>query len=185
MVVAASANAVTAFSNYGPGDSFVSSAGWTIGESTEQRVASQFTSAASGQLDYIKLTLFAPTPGLVNVILHEDNNDTVGNGIQAWGITPASNDTTYTLNNPFPSTVLTAGTKYWLEVRAFGTSTHVAWNFNDQGNTLPTSFANGNGAFGSPSVTDAGVFEVAVVPEPASLTVLALASLAALKRRKK
>lgn len=178
-----SAFADVAYSSFGPSDSFNPSSGWTIGATENQRVAFQFTSATTGVLASVEFASFTITDGDINVFLFDDNNDERGSQMIAWGETlTAGPSVIKTLTNPFPSVGLTAGSKYWLEIRPISSGLWAAWNENDQGlsslayseNTLGSGYGN----------LATSAFRVNTVPEPASMAALGLGALALVRKRR-
>jgi len=178
--------ATVAFSTFGPGDSYNAGTSYTIGApGTEQDFACQFVSAESGVLSSVELALTSITVGDINIFLYEDNSDTIGSQMIGWGHTLNSNGI-FTFNNPFPSVQLTAGNKYWLEVQPIGSTMWGGWFWNDQSINGLNHFSDvvPNDAYFT-GIQSAYRVNVDAVPEPATMTVLALGALAALKRRKK
>ncbi|GIK33152.1 MAG: PEP-CTERM sorting domain-containing protein [Fimbriimonadaceae bacterium] len=184
--VVASSQAIVAFSNFGAGDSYNVSSGWSLlsGGFGSQFVSHQFVSGASGSLESIEVA-FGHVDGTndYSVSLRDDSSDAPGSYITTWsGIAAGAfgaGDPPIFLPNGFPSIVLSSGTKYWVEVKPTTDGTWGGWNFNDQGDTRLTSFNDG-----APSVSDAGAFRVNVVPEPASMAALGLGAVALIRRRK-
>jgi hypothetical protein len=183
-VISCVSNAAVAYNSFGPEDSVNDMFSWTIGGSQNQRVAAQFESSESGMVTSVELGLKSSIPGLINILLFEDNNNTIGNQLVAWGHT-LDTPGNFTFQNVFPSVQLTAGNKYWLEARPSDSEVSGGWAWNNQGiNALIDYTQDGTPA---QAVTTQTAFRVNVdaVPEPATMTVLGLTALAALKRRKK
>lgn len=193
LVVAGSANAVVAFTNFGAGDSFLTSTGWTISGPTSAPgnfdQGEQFTAGATGSVSTIRLAL--QNVGGSNdyaVSLYEDAGDSVGTWMTTWwgsGLGSFGSSYILTLVNGFPSVALTAGNKYWLIASAPG-DTWNAWMFNNQGGMGNHAFSADDGASYGYSTQNQGAFEVNVVPEPASMSAIAAGIAAmALRRRRK
>lgn len=185
-----SAFADVAYSSFGPSDSFTATSGWTIGgtSGTGQRVAFQFTSASTGVLNTVEYAAFGIVPGDINVLLHEDNSGVIGNQMVAWGASLVSGPASITtLTNVFPSVALTAGNKYWLEIRGVTNGVWGGWNFNDQGLDSNAFSANESFPAGNYSTLQTAAFRVTtgVVPEPASMAALGLGALALVRKRRK
>ncbi len=180
-----SAFADVAYSSFGPSNSFIPGDGWTIGGNNNQRIAMQFTSAVSGVLASVEYASFGVVAGDLNILLYEDNAGTIGNLKIGWGeSTVPGPDAITTLVNPFPSVSLTAGAKYWLELRGVTSGVWAAWNLNNQGLTSNAFFATDSNS-GSYTTLDTATFRVNTVPEPASMAALGLGALALVRRRRK
>lgn len=188
MAVCSAALAQIAYNNFGPGDTFIGSDGWSIGGSGEQGIALQFDSLATGMLVEIRFASFYLTGSSdLQIQLREDSSNEVGAVIKTWNITKTDGlpGTITALTSSDPSIVLTTGTTYWL-----GMSTnpggHHGWNLNDQGDTgrLAFNFSGGSWNYTDPEFFSA--FDVTVVPEPASMIALGIgvAALVARRRRK-
>lgn len=181
-----SAFANVAYSSFGPLDSYDTASGWTIGGNTNQTVAFQFESATTGVLSSIEYASFGIVAGDINILLYEDNSDQVGNQMVGWGqsIVPSGNAIT-TLTNPFPNIALTAGSKYWVELRGVSSGVWGGWNQNDQSiNSLAYYTSTGGSAY-STLLTSAFRVNTGVVPEPASMAALGLGALALVRKRRK
>jgi len=184
---AVSAFADVAYSSFGPGDSYATAAlGFYIGGGDPQRVAVQFTSATTGVLGSVEFATQTILSGDINVLLFTDNFDEVGTQMIAWGETlTAGPSVISTLTNPFPSVTLTAGSKYWLELRPVTSGMWAVWNENNQGLANWAFAANSTG--GNYTMINAPAFRVTtgVVPEPASMAALGLGAFALIRKRRK
>ncbi len=179
-----SAFADVAYSSFSSTNSFNTGAGWSIGGSSEQVIAFQFTSAASGVLASVEYASFGLLAGDINILLYKDNADTIGDQIIGWGKSVVPGPSTIeTLTNSFPSVSLTAGAKYWLELRGVSNGVYTAWNENDQGLNSNAYYWNSGGSGYTTLATSA--FRVNTVPEPASMAALGLGALALVRKRRK
>jgi hypothetical protein len=133
---------IVVFNNFGPNNTFDTDAGYlATGVATSngpEWSACQFTSTASGVLD--KVTIAAGNlsgSNFINVTIHQDVGDMVGDGIIEWSRGPlppfGGSHAPLVLINPFPSVTLLADTKYWVSVRPDSATTHSIWNHNNQG----------------------------------------------------
>ncbi len=184
--LAVSAFADVAFSSFGPGDSFTSPTGIGIGGLSFQSGAFQFTSATTGVLATVEFAAFTVRNGNVTVHLRTDDNNELGDELIAWD-TALNTDTPMvrTLTNSLQSVALSAGSKYWLEIRPVTNGMYAAWCDNDQGLFSRAYYQStgGEGYLTLPTAT----FRVNtnVVPEPASMAALGLGALALVRKRRK
>jgi hypothetical protein len=192
------ANAEVAYSNYtaGLGYNSAPAAGWVItGPGAAVPVpfsmANQFTSAASGILDTVTVSLGHESGGTnwVVSLYNDDGTNDPGTAITSWGfpysMPNSAGGGSITLVNTTPSIMLSAGTKYWVAVAAdWSTSPTLygAWKWNSKGDGAPIlegphKFSSDNGmTWSSAIVMPRGVFQVTVaaIPEPGAVVLLAI-----------
>ncbi len=195
VALSAQAGAVVAFNNFGAGDTFNTGTGWTASGPTSSAGAvqsiSQFTSSASGSLLSITaaVSLAAGSNSAQLWLYNDSGSDTIGSAITGWsfGSLPAfgGSFSPTVLFNGFPSITLTAGSKYWIGVNPGASDTWAVWNWNSTGNSGPHGASTNGGASYTYDTNTAGAMRVEVVPEPATMTALALGVVALLRRRKK
>jgi PEP-CTERM motif-containing protein len=155
----------------------------------ELALASSFSLSADASLDFLVLPLgYVLGTNAVDLYLMSDVAGVPGTIIEAFHLTNLANwglstplVTATSLLNP----LLVANAQYWVVAAAAGTSVF-GWNLNNTGDLGLASRINGGNWVGLPS-SPAGALQVnaTVVPEPASLTLLAfgLAALAVIVRR--
>jgi hypothetical protein len=185
------ANAADAFTNYGSGGGYDSAPGgsWLIGGPGGglESIAEQFTSAVSGSLDSVTVSLGYGSGGTSWVAsLRNDNGaDNVGlTTFTSWPFTftapTSTGGGTITLPYVGPPIPLLAGTKYWVAVVAGSDDLSGAWFWNSTGDGAPVyrggqSFSLDGGVTWTNFFTaPRAVFKVAVVPEPATLATFAI-----------
>ena len=188
LAIGSAAFAQVAYDNFGVGDTFVENTGWTIGGFTEQGIALQFDSLATGMLVGVRFASFFVTGSTdLQIQLLEDSSNELGSVMKTWNITKSDGapGTRTNLTNSDSSIILTTGTTYWLEMTTTSGGHH-AWNFNDQGDTGRLAFNLSGGSWNYLDGQQFGVFNVRLVPEPASMIALGLgvAALVARRRRK-
>jgi len=186
-----------AYNNFGVGDSYNTSSGWTIGGTTSSvgqiTQGDQFTSLTSGTLVSVTVA-FTNVNGTNsgNIALYNDSGaNTIGSQITNWsfGSLPAFGDATApptVLTNGFPSITLTAGNKYWIVADVVSTNTWDVFNENSTG-ASGLHGINANGGGFTYDQRTAGAFRVvtAPVPEPATMAALGLGFVAMLRRKRK
>lgn len=187
---------VVAFSSYGAGMTW-SDSGWsitgpasTIGWYVD---GSQFVAQASGALHSIDIPLahYQGTGNAMIARLYEsDSAGEIGTLIESWtfvNVAPFSSQGASYHRASLTGAPISAGTAYWMTVWPDAPDVEGVWMFNPVGMTLPfASSQNGGVSWQYTSVNGVGAFQINVVPEPASLTVIATAIGAmALRRRKR
>jgi hypothetical protein len=196
------ANAADAFTNYGSSGAYdaAPSDAWLIGGpgGGAESIAEQFTSAVSGALDSVTVSLGYGSGGTSWVAsLRNDNGaDNVGlTTFTSWTFThtapTSTGGGTITLPYTGPTISLLAGTKYWVAVVAGSDDLSGAWFWNSTGDGAPVyrgrqSFSLDGGVTWTNFFTGPrSVFKVSVVPEPATLATFAtgLAGLVLSRRR--
>ena len=186
-----SANADDAFSNYGPSGAYDVTPGhsWLIGGpgGGTESIAAQFTSAVSGSLDTVTVSLGYGSGGTSWVASLRDDNgaDNVGpTTLTSWTFpftAPTSTGGgTITLTYAGSPIPLVAGTKYWVAVVAGSDDLSGAWWWNSTGDGAPVyqgrqSFSLDGGVTWTNFFTGPRpVVKVTVVPEPATLAMQAV-----------
>jgi hypothetical protein len=199
LTIAAAADTVI-FSDFGPGNSYDTSTGWTLGGPNSpvccQEIAMQFTPGTTINLKQIDLAAgWVLGTNSLTLQLAVDNNGASGTILETWTLGPMGS---FGQNNP-PLTaisvlnpLLQAGTVYDI-VAIPADDEWAAWNLNDQGVNGQFLFSTDVGQTWNTTFGTLGAFDViggttGGVPEPASLFLLGsgVAMLASkLKRTKK
>src|SRR5262245_50350092 len=162
LLIAQPAFAFDAFNNYGPGDTYDFTTGWSIAGDEMQAplflpphiVGCQFESEATGILAVIRISfhdLFLTGFNQVDVRLHEDASGTLGPIMAAFtrgGLPPAGGaDPPETISSFDPDVVLLAGERYWIVVAPGDSTTEAVWNWAaGAGGTIAQS-ANGGASY--------------------------------------
>lgn len=193
-LAAISSQAVVAFNTFGPGDS-TKTFGWGFGDLRDTRIANQFTSSVTGQLNTIELKLLRSSGGngIATVSLFQDSGNDIGALMREYTVNVTSAGIK-TITNSDPSLQLVAGGKYWIETKAAaGSGVYSGWYINNQTITGLQKFGAVLGTSANPTSTynvgsaELGAFRVDVtpVPEPTSMVAMGLfAAMTALRRRK-
>jgi hypothetical protein len=190
MALAVGAQAQVTFSTLAPTDTWLSG-GFISGHNlatTNWRQTFQFESSLTGQLDYLRFAVSHRGGGTDFVVqLRSDNAGEPGAMIERFDLVDATVDPGHILlvDADGGAPVLTAGTKYWFEFFTDSATAHHRFHRNVAGTDLPWRGSNnGDDVWEFSNTVDAPAFEVAVVPEPATLTALGLGALALLRRRR-
>jgi hypothetical protein len=127
-VSTASAGTVT-FSSFGPGDSYVTGSGWSIGGTPSLSQGLQFTPSVSGNLLTVEIAAFRIAGGTsVNVSIMTDSSNQPGTVLEAVQIGPFSTTESIQLANSVAHPSLTAGTKYWAVVTPVNAGDNFGWD---------------------------------------------------------
>jgi hypothetical protein len=177
MLSASAAQSAVVFDNFGPGDSYDSSIGWTI--STEIIQGMGFSPVSAGFLASIDIaagtTGSPPTP--YTLTLRADDAGVPGLVLETLNF-PVT--TSFGTNNApttaaaAGTTLLSPGTLYWL-VASSPTGVNVPWHHNSTDDTGPRAFSV-NGAPWVATTSPRGAFRVTVAqaPEPTTLALLGM-----------
>jgi hypothetical protein len=198
------ATAYDAYNNFGPGDTYDPTTGWSVtggdyAPFIPHIQGSRFTSAATGILAVIRISLhnsFHDPPGFNQVDVRLYEADLAGNigpimaAFTRGGLPPfGGSEAPETISSFDPDVVLTTGKRYWITVAPGDHSTDAVWNWNSLG--MGDRHANSSDFGATYSYTDARVgamrIELISIPEPATLSVLFLgiAVMACRNRRKR
>jgi len=183
------AQAIDAYNNFAPSDVYDDSTGYSIDGGafapfTPRISGSRFTSLATGQLAVIRIALhhvFHAPPGvnLVDIRLHEaDGAGELGpviasftrSGLPDFGTLDAPE----TIVNSDPAVTLTAGNQYWIVVAPGDSTTQAVWNWNSLGVGDRFATSTNFGLTYSYSESRVGAMRIELIPEPATLTALAI-----------
>jgi hypothetical protein len=190
----ASADVITVFDNYKPNFGAATFDGQVInplGPQRDRDFANGFVPTQSGPLAQIWATVtMVSGVNEVDLWLMADNNGAPGNVLEAWNLTNAM-PLRGGLNTPLyvqsdGNTFLEAGELYWL-VASAPLPTVAQWMFNGINDRGPTSFRENGGSWQTPPgpLSDLrGAFRVDIVPEPATLCIMAMGALTLLRRRR-
>jgi hypothetical protein len=187
------------FSDFGPGFSYYSGAGWTVsGASTapgEYTAANLFTAAISGSVGQIDVALSRNGgDGTAAVSLWTNNNGLPGTPLGAWGVTSLQDFGgccgVVTISG-IAGVNLTAGESYFMMIATGEPSNWNVWNFNDQFVTGLDLFSQDQGlTWTSQPNGTLGAFDVrtasTAVPEPSTVVLFGtvMMGVIALRRRK-
>lgn len=194
--IASASSAIVAYDNFGPGDTYDTSTGWT--ESGPASVAGtymtgcQFKSGVSGMLSSITLAVGHLTgTNSVDVQLYADSGSgSLGTLMATFTLTGCGNfGSNYVpgiVTNANPGVQLAMGSEYWVVPVASPDSWH-AWNWNNTGAMGQLAYSTDNGSSFSYFADRTGAMrvEVGAVPEPGTMAALGAGLLAIARRRKK
>ncbi len=184
------------FSNFGPGDTFVTGVGVPVGVfgmTNLNEPAMGFTPSATAQLGSIDFvtSLISGTNEVRLSLVNDDQGVPLGSTLESWTFTNemgafgAATIPILTADSIFHPT-LTAGTPYWLVASAPVSDTSAIWNFNSISESGPRSFSTDGGSTWSASADNIQtVFRVNSIPEPSTLLLLGagLAGVGLMRRR--
>jgi len=134
----AGAQAAVIYDNFGPGDTYITWHGWTVGLGTsyDYDAGESFVPTETYTLDTIELAMWlASGTNELDVWLMSDSGGFPGTVIEAFSFvgemeSPASSISHILLGNSALHPVLEAGTQYWLVASAPESDTYAAWNMS-------------------------------------------------------
>jgi len=192
----AGADTVTVFDNYKPNFGAATFDGQVINPlvpSRDRDVANAFTPTASGIVSDIWATVTRRQgANVMDLWLMSDNNGVPDRVLEMWTVTNEMG-ITGGLNPPLHvqgdgSTFLQADEQYWLVASGPSLSTVAQWMYNGVGDTGPNLMRENGGSWTGhtgPLGALRGAFRVDVVPEPATLCIMAFGALSILRRRRR
>jgi hypothetical protein len=171
------------FSNFGPGDTFLTGAGVPVGVfgmTNLNEPAMGFTPSATAQLGSIDFvtSLISGTNEVHLSLVNDDQGVPLGSTLESWTfIDEMGTFNTATIPiltaGSITHPTLTAGTPYWLVASAPVSDTSAVWNFNPISDSGPRSFSTDGGSTWSASTDNIqSVFRVNSVPEPSTVLLL-------------
>jgi hypothetical protein len=174
----------TAYSNFGPGNGFNNSIGWTLSTSAsvigmDFAQGEQFTSAVSGNLTMVDAALgnfFGDST--VTMSLYADAGGSLGSFLGSQTATAVPGYTVAALDFSSENISLVAGQSYWL----VGSAMNDGWDGWGWNNTGAGGMHYANGQYSS---NTQGAFDVMATPEPAPIAALGFGVLGFLARRRK
>lgn len=177
------ADVVSAFNDFGPGDSYVTSSGWTASGSTSlvgySTPSCSFIADTTGYVTSLDLAVGYVTGDQTGGTFTLSNNGPLtspGSTLETFDLTPSGNlgsdnAPTHVLAND--SVLLTAGQRYWITLNAPSNSWY-AWNNNNTGATGPVQIQYTNYAYTQTDQLGAFDIDVAAVPEASTFALFAL-----------
>lgn len=174
------ARASMIFNDFGPGNSYIQTDGWTVGTGVPGYTyvpAMAFTSSGTYSLTQIDLALEnAGGTNAAIVSLWIDAGGAPGTELESWNV---SGQGAFGTSQPLTTIsgitgiTLSSGGSYFIQISPSDGTTWDAWNVNDQGVTGPT-YLMLNGAFLSDYTSTLAAFDVlgvplSSVPEPGTL----------------
>src|SRR5581483_2439020 len=172
----------SAFTNFGPGMAYNTTAGNSVGNAFDGNSYAQadtFQSDATGPLSSMEIALSCEfvCPNAFTIALTQNASGQPGAVLESFVVLGSALGTLGTNNPPLTLTsvvhpLLTDGTQYWVEVRADASnSDSIAWNWNSIGDSSPEAISTNNGVtWFVPSGLTPGAYQVnATVPEPSTI----------------
>ena len=182
------ANAATIFSNYGDGDTHMTSEGWAVlynvqppryPTDTDWNPAMTFTPADNYYLETIEITVdLSVGDNELDVWLMNSSNNMPGNIIETFRLSNLMDDHSWDHHDPIMinsvlNPILNVSTQYWLALSTPTAGTLAVWYKNSVGQIGPRALWDGSNWSIANSVTPA-VFRVSgsTVPVPGAIWLL-------------
>jgi hypothetical protein len=168
------------FSTLGPGDTYDTSRGWTIGTSAEVDVGNQFsfTGPDSYQLDSIELAVWLNSgTNELDVWLMDDVGGKPGAIIEAFNFVddmgPFGYNNPLLVRNSVVNPLLTHDTPYWLVAFVPDDGTHAGWNYSSPEIYGLLAYRQNDGPWGSTTENIMGAFRIngtsGIIPAPGAI----------------
>jgi hypothetical protein len=186
------AKADTVYSSFGPGNTYQTNIGWTVGDQSQvapdfgdfMDPAAAFTPTANYNLTSVQaaISLYSGTNS-VELLLTNSINNLPGSTLETFTFTnqmgALGQDNTPLLADSVNNPELIAGDQYWLVAKALDPSTTAAWNFSNTDALMVDSYDSGNTWFNLDAYyPNQGAFQIngdpvtSAVPEPSSVYLL-------------
>ena len=189
LTLSAAASAEVLFDNFGPGDSYNTSSGMTLGASGNWQQGNGFLIVGgSYYLDSIEAAIgFVNGQNDVTLMLYDDAGGLPGTPLEHIQLVGQMGG--FGQNNPplvfdfSGATLLQEGAMYYA-VASVPVGSWSAWNFNNQGDVGPRAQRQGDGGTWNVIQDNRAAMRVnGTIPGPGALALLALAGLASRRRR--
>lgn len=183
--LASASQAITVYNNFGPGNSFDASTGWTVGlvAGNVFDIAMNFTATATANVSAITVATLTPSASGVRLNLYTDSGGLPGTLLES-NVSGTNVGGAFTVAGS--GSTLVSGQNYVLTMSMVNPSENTGWCFTSPAVTLGGAFRVNSGAWNGFTFVPGSVFKIEgePVPEPASILALG-AGLVAIARRRR